>query len=421
MSEEKTKIRYQKVTPVQSEMVWCQGMAPAKVKRSVLLAVLEEPYRVFFPLAIAMGILGVLVWPLFYGGVLKVYPLELHFRLMSEGFVGGFILGFLGTAGPRFLSARALVLPELSGGLLLFLGAMAFHLLGYTVMGDALFGGLIVALLVVLGVRVVQREDVPPPGFVLAAIGILAAVVGAGCLVVFRLGYESTFLYRLGVLFVSQALTLLPILGVGGYVLPAYLGLPGKHAFPDSRTPPPGWKKEALWAIITGVFLIFSYLLEAMGRVQTGNLLRAAVSTVYLLRTVPLYLPMKSVGWLSQFIRIGLICVLAGPFFVAFFPMYQRGGIHASFIVGVTCVTLGVATRAVLGHAGKGFLFKTPLRFFIAIALGLIGSFFFRLGADHVLAQRMWFLALASFLWMIAVLIWVVRVMPNVRVFGSED
>ena len=60
-----------------------------------------EPFRVFFPLALIMGVLGVCLWPLYYGGCLSYYPMLTHARVMVECFVGGFALGFLTTALPK--------------------------------------------------------------------------------------------------------------------------------------------------------------------------------------------------------------------------------------------------------------------------------------------------------------------------------
>ena len=69
--------------------------------------VLEEPYRVFFPLGMLAGIWGVLMWPMFYAGWLKFYPGEAHTRMMIGGFMGAFVLGFLGTAFPRLAGNRS--------------------------------------------------------------------------------------------------------------------------------------------------------------------------------------------------------------------------------------------------------------------------------------------------------------------------
>jgi uncharacterized protein involved in response to NO len=63
-----------------------------------------EPFRIFFPAGILIGITGVALWPMYYGNVIVVYPGIPHARLMIEGFLGSFIIGFLGTAGPRITS-----------------------------------------------------------------------------------------------------------------------------------------------------------------------------------------------------------------------------------------------------------------------------------------------------------------------------
>src|SRR6478735_8271833 len=71
----------------------------------------KEPFRLFFPIGALLGVLGVALWPLYYTGVVE-YPAILHARLMIEGFMASFIIGFLGTAGPRLTSAPHFARPE---------------------------------------------------------------------------------------------------------------------------------------------------------------------------------------------------------------------------------------------------------------------------------------------------------------------
>ena len=68
----------------------------------------SEPYRVFFLSGILFSIAGVLMWPLFYKGLMSFYPGVSHARVMIQAFAGAFVVGFLGTAGPRILSAPRL-------------------------------------------------------------------------------------------------------------------------------------------------------------------------------------------------------------------------------------------------------------------------------------------------------------------------
>ena len=65
----------------------------------------EGPFRIFFPIGAVFALVGVALWPLYYAGAVAEYPSILHARLMIEGFMSSFIIGFLGTAGPRTTEA----------------------------------------------------------------------------------------------------------------------------------------------------------------------------------------------------------------------------------------------------------------------------------------------------------------------------
>ena len=85
-------------------------------KRKLSLADLRaEPFRMFFPLGVFLGLVGVAIWPLYFGGFLEMYPGTGHTRLMGQGFFGAFIFGFLGTALPRMISAKPFSIAPISG------------------------------------------------------------------------------------------------------------------------------------------------------------------------------------------------------------------------------------------------------------------------------------------------------------------
>lgn len=90
----------------------------------------SEPYRLFFLSGILFSIAGVLLWPLFYQEKLTFYPGISHARVMIEAFGGAFVIGFLGTAGPRILSAPRLTPWELTLLFLLHLAGGVCHLRG---------------------------------------------------------------------------------------------------------------------------------------------------------------------------------------------------------------------------------------------------------------------------------------------------
>src|SRR5262249_23640122 len=61
-----------------------------------------DPYRIFFPLGIILGAMGVAIWPLYYYGVTQGYSGRAHAFVQTDGFLYAFICGFLLTAIPRF-------------------------------------------------------------------------------------------------------------------------------------------------------------------------------------------------------------------------------------------------------------------------------------------------------------------------------
>src|SRR3569623_1349319 len=88
---------------------------------------LAEPFRIFFPLATLLGLSGVSLWPRYFAGLHKFYPGAMHARMMIECFLAGFVIGFLGTALPRLLSAPPLRRGELRLLLALFLLTAGLH------------------------------------------------------------------------------------------------------------------------------------------------------------------------------------------------------------------------------------------------------------------------------------------------------
>src|SRR5208283_5988433 len=98
-----------------------------------------EPFRIFFPAAVAVGLVGVALWPLYALKVADFYPGVSHARLMAHGFFGGFIVGFLGTALLRMLSSFPLTAGEAGVSLALYLTMAGAYARAKIVLGDELF------------------------------------------------------------------------------------------------------------------------------------------------------------------------------------------------------------------------------------------------------------------------------------------
>ena len=64
--------------------------------------VAADPYRIFFPLGIALGTAGVAIWLAYGLGLTEGYSGRAHAFVQIAGFLYAFVAGFLLTAIPRF-------------------------------------------------------------------------------------------------------------------------------------------------------------------------------------------------------------------------------------------------------------------------------------------------------------------------------
>jgi uncharacterized protein involved in response to NO len=375
----------------------------------------KEPFRIFFPIGSLVAVLGVSLWPLYYAGALAEYPAILHARLMIEGFMASFIIGFLGTAGPRITSAPHFSRAEVLALLTLDLLAAGLHLGGSHRAGDFLFALCLASFAFVLGKRFVQRADSPPPNFVLVALGLLNGVIGA--LLVARFQNELySVSYRIGASFLEQGFVLLPILGVGPYLLARLLDISRADALPESRVLPLGWMPRAAFALTIGLTIDATFVAEAFGPSTTLGWLRAGAVLVYLAARMP----RRGRSFLADCLRVGLAFVVVGLSVEAFWPQYRIGALHILFVSGFSFIVLTVSIRVVFGHGGNAHLFEKRLPFFIVAVVFIFLAMISRYVADLAPTARIVHLVAAALFWIVAVVIWMVKVLPKVTVADRE-
>lgn len=376
----------------------------------------EEPFRIFFPAGILLGIAGVSPWFLYYGNLLTSYPGTSHARLMIEGFMASFIIGFLATAGPRLTSTLHLGKVELLALLSLDLLAAGLHLGGAHGVGDALFSLFLATFVFVIGKRFVRREHSPPPNFALVALGLCNGMMGA-ILVAFFENKVYSAPYRLGALFLEQGFVLLPILGVAPFLLPRLLGIPPADGLPESRALPPGWMPQAAFAAAIGLTIDGTFVMETFASTTLAAWLRVAAIALYLWTRVP----WRGRSFLGDCLRLGVVAVVLGIVVQAMWPQYRIGAVHIVFIAGFSFIVLTVAIRVVFGHSGHAHLFEKRLSFFIIVALLLLFALFSRYVAELAPRARGVHLVAAASFWIVAALIWTARVLPKVRLVERED
>jgi uncharacterized protein involved in response to NO len=374
-----------------------------------------EPFRIFFPVGLMLGMAGVLLWPLFYLGASIAYPSVAHARLMIEGFMASFIFGFLGTAGPRITSTRPFTLPETAAIFTLDLLAGGLHLGGAHRVGDICFLACLLFFGRTIGIRFHERKDCPPPNFALVALGLLSGIGGAA-LVAYAETAQYSRAYQFGSALLNQCFVLLPILGVAPFFLGRLLDLP-RPDLPESRVFPPGWFAQAAVAATIGIVIAGSFLLEVLGFGEIGAWARAAAIVIYLVTKMPF----RGRSFLADCLRSGLIWIAIGFTVLAFLPGYRVGALHIVFITGFGLVAFTVAIRVVFGHSGRTDLLQKPLPFFITANVLLILAMISRFTADLAPGTRILHLLSAAICWLAAAFIWMVKVIPKVATTDPED
>lgn len=380
----------------------------------------EEPFRVFFPVGLLVGISGVSLWPLYFTGIHKFYPGVMHGRMMIQGFLMAFIMGFLGTAAPRLTGTR----PFSGGALGTFLALLA-AVVGLQIghrpqIADCLFLFLLGGFGGCLFRRFRQRTELPPPSFGLVGCGFLHALLGTALLIFAASRPEAMRAGLLGNALLYQGFVLCLLLGVGGFLLPRFLGL--AVAEEEEAAEALAWRRRMSLSLGVGALLLLSFFLEVWtGRGQVFGFARGVLSTVYLLAQVPLYRKDVQRATLAQALRLGFVLLLIGLFLPGLLPMQRVGALHLVFIGGFTLITFSVATRVVLGHSGQGSRVQQRLPFLtVTVALLLIGAVL-RIWGDFLPASRSTMLNTASYLWMLAAGIWGWRLLPAVRIPDSES
>lgn len=374
----------------------------------------KEPYRLFFPSAVIVGLLGVAQWPLHFAGHMATYPGMTHSRLMAFGFFGGFIAGFLGTAGPRLLSARPLRIPELAVLFGLYWGVAGCLLAGKVVAGEMVLIAWLTCLFGIGFRHFLIREDLPPPGFVLFPIAFACAVGGAVISILESRDEVDFFWLQLRPLIAFQGFLIFPLMGVGGFLLPRFLGLPCKDDFEKSRAPQPGWWGRAWISLAAGVAILGSFFLEAGGQFRVAYAIRFVAIGGYILFLLPgIWRPLKRDAIVFG-IKFGLLSIPLGYLTLTLFPAWRVAWLHLALAGGLGMVTLSIASRIVLRHAGRNDILMGKKGWFIIAIVMLLLGVTSRMIGDFIPKILITHYNYGALCWGIGLLVWAWKVIPKV-------
>lgn len=384
---------------------------------SIELAV-SEPFRVFFPVGVVLGIIGVMLWPLYEWGLVSLYPSLMHARVLILGFVGLFVLGFMGTAFPRLLGIKGFGAIPVFGGLFFHLLGQLFYLRNQIFSGEVCSLVLWSLVIIFIFKGLLKRKDMPPPGFVLVVAGLSCLWLSLFLTVLGGVGvWAPSWGFVISRVFLYEAFPTLLILGVAPYFFPKILGGPNHHEFEESRTPDRRWKQLAIRAGFAAVFLLAGYITKTKDSVL-GSIVVSFVLVTYMWVEVPLRPhSQEQQGSLAFGLLVGMLGILLGSIGPALFPQFRIGVFHLLMVGGVSLILMIVSTRVVHGHGGAvprstGSKWWIRLIWILLPAAGLT-----RLSADVMPATRSSHFVYAALLFVVCALIWLGK---NGPLLGQE-
>ena len=365
-----------------------------------------EPYRLLFPLGALLGVAAVALWPLFVYGALATYPGIAHARVMIGGFAACFILGFLGTALPHMLEAPRFSFAEvlvLLGGVL---GASALHFAARHPAGDLVFAATLFVFIAGAAWRAGRRKDRPPPGLLAVLLGLLCAVFGALAQALYVWMDLPVFLHPFSKLLLYQGFPLLPVLGVGAYILPVFIGYPRRQSPVALAQAPRAWEREAAVLALFAAGLLASFALEALGQARGGYAVRLAILAAFLWRSLPVHRRHQHPGTMAWLTRLAVLALPIGYACLAAWPAAPLAWLHIVFISGLGWLIFAVATRVIVAHGGFPHLFgaRWPM---LGWVFGLVTlAMATRVSADWMPDTRFNHYAYAALSWIAGVLLW---------------
>lgn len=315
-------------------------------------AIRSEPYRLFFPLGIALAWAGVGHWLAYALGWFEDFRIIFHAMTQIEGFLTAFAVGFLFTMIPR----RTETPPPATWQIVLaaigpvgvvvsaWLAAWAWSLLFWLLVSGVVLGFLVRRL----SAKRAKRR--PPNAFVWLPTAYVMGITGGILIAVGAAKRDPLWwLHEVGRGIVLQGVFVALIIGVGALALP----LMTRAEKPADATDETKDRLERMGHYVAALALFGSFFVEDIVSVRSGLIVRAAVVFVVLLTTAEIHRPPKRPGVNAKLMWLAMWMLPLGYLYGAIDHENYKVGLHIAFIGGFSLLVLAVSTHVALGHGGR--------------------------------------------------------------------
>ncbi len=403
-------------------------------QNNTLRFICEEPYRLFFPLGILLGVFGVSHWFFYTTRLIESYSGFYHSSVQMMAYMTSFVTGFLLTAMPRFSGARHTGTRELLSFLTAIVGIFIFLSFGFWIGAESVFIIWLFLLARFAFVRFAgkkkenagEKKIEPPKEFLWIPIAIFHGICGASLLILSQLKIIPTWFAQVAKPMMEQGFIFSIVVGVGGFLIPRIAGTfkPSESEKTCETQKPAAVIQQGSpqWHLLLGLIFFISFWLEGFGLIKLAYALRALVITTQFIGNGILPAPPKVPYLFVRLLWISVWMIVIGFWMVVFFPDFRVAMLHIVFIGGLSLMVFAVATMVILSHAGKGDELRRPLWIFWVVGFGVLTAVLKRVAVVFFPDDYFHLVATAAFLWVIAGLSWLCFIM--LRVFktpGSGD
>lgn len=369
----------------------------------------REPFRVLFPVGVLLGLAGVLPWLLFGGGFLRAWLGLFHALTMTEGFLVALAAGFLGTMVPRRTGSAPLSSLEL-GIMLLALAALPASLVfGHVALAQLAYAA-VLGTLAQFAIRRFAARAQPkpvPPSFVFVPVALLSGMVGAALLAANALDLAGVWSIALGRSLVEEGVLLGLVLGLAPMLTPIIC-----RNDPPPETPAQQRRMLIALHLAAALALALSFVLRLYAE-RAGLLLGGFVCEAELVLAGQLFVPATAPGLHRRLYRVALFLVPLGLVAAGVEPARRVPLLHLTFIGGFSLLIYAVSVHVTLLHTGREALAsRRPWLLWIVAGVTLAAAAV-RINAERFGDHFVDALTLASSLWLVGALAWLVFVVPK--------
>ena len=381
---------------------------------------LEEPYRLFFPLGALAGIFGVGHWLLYTLGLIETYTGQGHAFVQIQAFLTAFMCGFLFTMIPQRTQTRGPTTGELL--LVSFLIALvaASSLFDQWTVAEASFLAILILLVRFVVSHIGQSEALkrPPNAFLLVPIGLMSGCVGSLLVLLADFSLLDRWATPIGRGLIQEGMFLCLVLGIGHLLFPAIMGITGLPDAEISQSRKGGWIYVAL-----GLSLLISfpgqYMLGEEFGTQLGRHLGYGIR--FALVTATMFVGIRAHHWPippglnRRLIWLSFWSLPVGLGLTAIFPRYKVAMLHVMFVGGFSLLAFSISSHVIAIHSGRTDLtVQKPWQIWGFGAL-FLAAMLTRVTADLFLENYWVHIGGAAGVWILALIFWVAFLLPNLR------